>query len=95
MNGTGKQNPLHRGALTGDDVAPGDKIICWMPGQNASTRHLTIVCSPYQDEDDNWVVDVRHTDGRQTTELIYNVGLGADRYSGEWSYIAIADEEIS
>ncbi len=95
MNGSKKVNPLHRGALTLEDVNAGDNIICWKPGDSNTTRRMTIVSSPCQDEDDTWVVDVSDIDGRVRTVPTSEVGLSGERYTGEWTLIAIRDEEIN
>lgn len=93
MSGSKWFNPLNRDALTAADVSCGDQIICWQPGKSESTQHLTIVHGPHTDDDDNMVVVVRHKDGHETTELTSSVGLSGERYSGEWSHIAVHNEE--
>lgn len=95
MNESKRVNPLHRGALTTDEITTGERIVCWKPGDHASTRHLVVLNTPYTDEGGTLVVDVRHEDGRETSEPTSELGLTGNRYTGEWTVIAIRDEETS
>lgn len=93
MSGVGRVNSLKNDAVTADTVKKGDKLICWIPGNSGSTRHVTIAGGPYVSDEDDLVVDVTHADGHTSTELTSTLGLTPDRYSGNWAAIAIFDEE--
>lgn len=87
-------NPLKSDALTADAVYVGVDIICWQPKKLGTTRHLRIVNGPYHDDDGTMVVDVRDKSGKEWTEETDTVGLTGNRYTGEWSTIAIPDDEF-
>lgn len=92
MNGT-RINPLDIDALTSDSVKAGDRIICWRPGVPESTRRLTFVNGPYNDDEDSMVVDVVFEGETQPrTVLTSEVGLTGQRYDGTWTHIARYDE---
>lgn len=86
-------NPLHTEALTADDVHDGDHLLVWMPGDQTTTRRYTVIGGWYHDDDGTMVIDVRdEADGKIHTFATSEVGLTCDRYSGEWTRIAIRDE---
>jgi hypothetical protein len=88
-------NPLKNDALTASLVEAGDKIICWQPHKPETTRHLTIVSGPSHDDDGTLVVVVRDKyTGEESTEQTDTVGLTGNRSSGEWTVIAIPDDEF-
>jgi hypothetical protein len=86
-------NPLREDALTIDTIRSGDRIVSWELGWENGVKHLTIMGEAYADGDGNMVVDVRHPDGCVTTELTSTVGLTGQRYTGQWTAIAIRDQE--
>lgn len=93
MDGALRVNPLKTDGATASTIKAGDKLICWVPGKPDSTHHLTISGGPYSSDEDDYVVDVIHPDGHESTELTSTLGLSPDRYNGKWTAIAIFDEE--
>lgn len=94
MHGTKRVNPLNLNALTADDVTSGDRIICWQPGVSDSTRHLRLASSVYTDDEGYMILDVEDGNGCVTTEFTSAVGLTCDAHSGQWTVIAIPNEEV-
>ena len=86
-------NPLKADALTGDAIKVGTQIKYWQPGKPNSVHRVTVTSPPYVSDDGDMVVDVRHPDGRESVELTSTIGLTGDRYTGEWTAIAIPDDE--
>lgn len=86
-------NPLRHDALTADNVQMGDKIAYWELGWDNPVKHVTVLEVPYIDSDGDMVVDLRHPDGDETTELASTIGLTGDRYDGHWGAIAIRDDQ--
>lgn len=92
MHGT-SVNPLRADALTAGTIRAGDHIRCWDPQHQGSERRLTVLSSPYLDDDDDLVVKVCYEDGREDTVLTSSIGLTGYRFDGSWSVIAIRDEQ--
>ncbi len=88
-------NPLKEDALTMSTVRWGDRIICWKPGEPSSRRNWTIRSEVYPQENDGGtlVVTVENNDGYSITLPADQIGLCGNRFTGEWSVIAILNEE--
>lgn len=84
-------NPLRADALTAASVGAGDSIRCWDPERVDSERRLTILSTPYLDQDEDLVIKVRFENGREDTVLTSSVGLSGQRFDGTWKIIAVLD----
>lgn len=91
-------NPLHTEALTIDDVAPGDRIISWTPGNKMSVKHLEILSSQYTDADGYQVVlarDSRYHDSPEREVRTSEIGLASDRYKASlWHAIVTPEDQL-
>ena len=90
MNVSTRVNPLLQSALTLETIRVGMPIIVRTPPPNSRDEQtVTILSDPYHNDEGDLVVDVRHDDGHETTELTSELGLTGDRFSGEWYKVAI------
>lgn len=86
-------NPLKNDALTADTVVADQRIIVWKPGDEASTRRYTVLTTPYTDDEQDMVVEVRSEDGRELVLLTSEAGLTGGRFDGAWTHIAIENDQ--
>ena len=85
-------NPLRADALSAGTIRVGDHIRCWNPQEESSERHLTILSTPYLDDEEDVVVKVLYDDGREDIVLTSSIGLTCSRFEGAWTVIAVRDE---
>ena len=92
METTPRVNPLKDDAVTADTVQMGDHLIVWRPGDPDSRIEVTITSEVYYDDDSTMIIDATQA-GRESTFSTSELGLTANRHTGQWTRIAIINEE--
>jgi len=77
-----------------DTIERGQKLVVYRPGDWSSVRRYTVgYPSAYHDDDGTMMIDLIGADGKPHAMPTSEAGLTCERYSGDWLFVAIPDEQ--